>query len=194
MVSVRYVLACVALAYIPGAAACGDSIPAAESSDLSHATNEDACTSLTGLDLIDLRITESERVPAEDGTPMHCRVAGVIETEISFELLLPDDWNGRFVMGGGGGFVGSVLNLAMGFPDTVGGNALKRGYATVGTDTGHKGEGIEAAWALDNPERQENFGHRAVHLTAETAKSILRNYYAEPERYSYFVGCSRGGG
>ena len=58
----------------------------------------------------------------------------------------------------------------------------------------HAGGGIEASWALDHPERQENFGHRAVHLTAEAAKSILRHYYGETERYSYFVGCSRGGG
>ena len=96
-------------------------------------------------------------------------------------------------MGGGGGFVGTVQNQAMGL-GTVGDNPLQRGYATVGTDTGHTGEGIEAVWALDHPERQENFGHRAVHLTAETAKSILRQYYGEPEEYAYFIGCSRGGG
>ena len=32
---------------------------------------------------------------------------GVIGTEIKFSLLLPDDWNHKFLMGGGGGFVGS---------------------------------------------------------------------------------------
>ena len=132
-------------------------------------------------------------VPAEEEGPGHCAVNGVIETEINFELLMPDEWNGRFVMGGGGGFVGTVQNQARTLY-AVGGGPLERGYATVGTDTGHVRQGIEADWALNNPERQESFGHRAVHLTTEAAKSILRDYYGEAEQFSYFVGCSRGGG
>ena len=152
-----------------------------------------ACADLTTLELIDLRIDAAEPVSAADGVPAHCKVTGVIETEINFELLLPDDWNGRFLMGGGGGFVGSVQNQARSLY-AYGGGPLQRGYATVGTDTGHTGGGIEAGWALNHPERQENFGHRAVHLTAETAKSIVAHYYARPADYSYFVGCSRGGG
>ena len=153
----------------------------------------DACADLTTLELIDLRIGSAERV-AEAGLPAHCRVRGVIETEINFELLLPDDWNGRFLMGGGGGFVGSVQNQARSQLYAHGGSPLERGYATAGTDTGHTGNGGAAGWALDHPERQENFGHRAVHLTAETAKSIIAHHYARPSDYDYFVGCSRGGG
>jgi feruloyl esterase len=153
------------------------------------------CADLTGLDLIDLRIGVAEAVPASDAVPSHCRVAGVIETEINFELLLPDaaDWNGRFLMGGGDGFAGSVQNDARTL-FTHGGGPLERGYATVGTDTGHAGSPFEAGWALDHSERQENFGHRAVHVTAEAAKSIIRRYYDQAPDYSYFVGCSRGGG
>ena len=45
----------------------------------------------------------------------HCKVAGVIGPEIHFELLLPEKWNGKFVFGGGGGFVGSVVNTAARF-------------------------------------------------------------------------------
>ena len=154
---------------------------------------ESPCAELTALELVDLRIGSAEHLPEAEGVPAHCRVTGVIETEINFELLLPDDWNGRFLMGGGGGFVGSVQNQARSLY-AHGGSPLQRGYATAGTDTGHTGNGIEAGWALDNPERQENFGHRAVHLTAETAKSIIAHYYARPADYAYFVGCSRGGG
>ena len=147
----------------------------------------DPCTDLAALSLIDLRITAAENIPAGEAGPAHCKVTGVIETEINFELLLPEEWNGRFMMGGGGGFVGRVQNQAR---DT----ALERGYAAVGTDTGHVGGGIEASWALNNSERQENFGHRAVHLTAEATKSIIGHYYDRPPDYSYFVGCSRGCG
>ncbi len=154
-----------------------------------------ACADLAALDLIDIRVDDAESVEATDAVPAHCRVAGVIETEIKFELLLPepDAWTGRFLMGGGGGFVGSVQNQARGLY-AYGGGPLERGYATVGTDTGHEGNGIDASWALNHPERQENFGHRAVHLTAEAAKSIIAHYYDRAPDYSYFVGCSRGGG
>jgi feruloyl esterase len=49
--------------------------------------------------LPDVKITS---VSAENGPAPHCKVAGVIGTETNFELLLPDKWNGKFVMGGGG--------------------------------------------------------------------------------------------
>jgi len=121
------------------------------------------------------------------GTP-HCKVAGVIGSEIHFELLLPEKWNGKFVMGGGGGFVGSVVNVALSY------GALQSGYATVGTDTGHQGHPLDASWALNNLERIVNFGHQAVHRTAVTAKALIKAYYQQDIARNYFVGCSRGGG
>ena len=121
------------------------------------------------------------------GAP-HCKVAGVIGPEIRFELLLPEKWNGKFVMGGGGGFVGSVVNVALSY------GVLQSGYATVGTDTGHQGHPLEASWALNNMERIVNFGHHAVHRTAVTAKALIKAYYQEDIARNYFVGCSRGGG
>jgi feruloyl esterase len=117
----------------------------------------------------------------------HLVVKGVIGGNIRFELLLPEAWNGRFVMGGGGGFVGSVQNAAR--------DSVNRGYATVGTDTGHEAQpGHMAGWALDNLEAQLDFGYLAVHRTAEVAKAIIRDYYRKDPADSYFVGCSRGGG
>lgn len=126
-------------------------------------------------------VTESDQAS-------HCKITGIIDTEINFELLLPDAWNGKFVMGGGGGFAGTVVNAALGY------GALKSGYATVATDTGHSAHGIDGSWALNNPERLENFGHRAVHVTAVTAKALISAYYAQPSGKNYFFGCSRGGG
>jgi len=148
-----------------------------------------SCTDLTSFTPKDTLITTTENV--DTGTP-HCKVAGVIEKEIKFELLLPKEWNGRFMMGGGGAYVGSIQNQALAYGSGPG--ALERGYATVGTDTGHVSSYVDGSWALNNIERQENFGHRAVHLTAVTAKSIIERYYSRAPKYSYFVGCSRGGG
>jgi feruloyl esterase len=118
----------------------------------------------------------------------HCKVAGVIGPEIHFELLLPEKWNGKFVMGGGGGFVGSVVNTSLML------GSLQAGYATVGTDTGHQGHPLDASWAHNNLERLVNFGHQAVHRTAVTAKALTKAYYQNDIARSYFTGCSRGGG
>jgi|SRR5947207_11867115 len=100
----------------------------------------------------------------------YLEVQGVIGGHIRFELLLPDSWNGRFVMGGGGGFVGTIQNSAR--------DSVNQGYATVGTDTGHQYEpGYLATWALDNLEAKVNFGYLAVHRTAEVARALIRSYY-----------------
>jgi feruloyl esterase len=127
-------------------------------------------------------------VSIESEQAEHCKISGVIETEIRFELLLPNDWNGKFAMGGGGGFAGTLAHMAMLY------GAVHSGYATVGTDTGHAAHPLDGTWALNNPERVANFGHRAVHLTATTAKVLIEAYYQQPSKQNYFVGCSRGGG
>ena len=121
------------------------------------------------------------------GAP-HCKVSGVIGPEINFELLLPEQWNGKFAMGGGGGFVGLVINSALMY------GPLQAGYATVGTDTGHQGHPLDASWAHNSLERLVNFGHQAVHRTAVTAKALIKAYYQNDIARSYFTGCSRGGG
>jgi hypothetical protein len=146
------------------------------------------CAGLTSLTLPDIKIGETVSLPAATSGEIraaHCRVTGVIGTEIRFSLLLPDTWNGKFMMGGGGGFVGTIDNQAS--------VTVNDGYATVGTDTGHQGAMFDASWALDNLERQVNWGYVAVHRTAETAKAILRHYYGATEKRSYFSGCSNGG-
>lgn len=150
------------------------------------------CSELSSVNWSGFRVDVAEEREANDRKPAHCFVQGVIDTEIHFELLLPlpDAWNGRFVMGGGGGFVGSVQNQALWFAPSL----FADGFATVGTDTGHQGKEIDASWALGHEEREINFGHRAVHLTAETVKTIIRLHYGRDIDYSYFLGCSRGGG
>jgi len=154
---------------------------------------------LEQLQLLDVHITSARhfdgrkpiRTPGNPAiTPMtaaHVKVDGVIGGTIQFELLLPDEWNGRFAMGGGGGFVGRVSNLIR--------DSVNNGYATAGTDTGHQSpSGRTAAWALDHLEAQVNYGHLAIHRTALAAKAIISAWYGRESRYCYFFGCSTGGG
>ena len=161
-------------------------VPQAFSPDAAIADHGD-CAQVSQLSLPDIRITEAVAVPAGTGAikVAHCRVAGVIGTEIKFLLLMPDAWNRKFAMGGGGGFVGTIDNQALA--------TVNDGYATVGTDTGHQASLIDASWALDNDDRRINFGYLAVHRTADAAKAILRSYYGAPQTRAYFSGCSNGG-
>ena len=147
------------------------------------------CAALSDLRLPEVTISSASEVagpePRSPVTVPHCRVSGVIGTEIRFEVLLPDRWNGRFVMGGAGGFAGSVDNQAA--------FAVNAGYASAATDTGHAGSGIEASWALGHRERLVNYGYLAVHRTTEIAAAIVRAYYGSAASHAYFVGCSNGG-
>lgn len=117
-----------------------------------------------------------------------CRVRGRIEKEIEFEVWLPPPsrWNGKHLGVGNGGYAGFINYSSLA-------HGLKRGYATASTDTGHKGGPMDASWALGHPQRIENYGGRAQHLTAVATKQILEAYYTRPPRYSYFMGCSNGG-
>jgi Tannase and feruloyl esterase len=145
------------------------------------------CSALTSLALPDTRVTSAEPFAAKApaGPVPVCKVLGVIGTAIRFQVLLPETWNGRFLMGGNGGFAGSL--------DADGMGSVGSGYAFASTDTGHQASGIQGSWALNNPERIANWGHTGVHRTAEIAKVIVRTYYGREAAFAYFRGCSNGG-
>ena len=118
--------------------------------------------------LPDVEITTVESL---DSAVDHCKLTGTIGREIGFSVWLPADWNGAFIMGGGGGFVGNIQNQALGL------GVLERGYATAGTDTGHRNRGIDGSWVLNNPERLVNYGHLAVHRVTAVSKHIAARHY-----------------
>src|SRR5215813_2370947 len=72
-------------------------------------------------------------------TTTHCRVYITLrpsaDSEIKSEVWLPPAaaWNGKFLMEGGGGFVGTVNTRGMT-------NTVREGYATASTDAGHTGD------------------------------------------------------
>ena len=107
---------------------------------------------------------------------------------INMELWLPpaDKWNGKFMGVGNGGFAGSIQGLTNEMPQ-----ALRLGYATAGTDTGHQEQG--GAWAIGHPEKMIDFGYRATHEMTLKAKQIVKAFYDRSAQYSYFKGCSTGG-
>lgn len=124
--------------------------------------------------------------------PAHCRVQLVLapssDSHIEMEMWLPpiEKWNGKFMGVGNGGFAGSIQGLTNEMPQ-----ALRLGYATAGTDTGHQDQG--GAWAIGHPEKMIDFGYRATHEMTLKAKQLVKAFYDRSEQYSYFKGCSTGG-
>ena len=148
------------------------------------------CAAAMQIALPKARVTEVRAVQPNDslralGRRPYCRIAATVDAETRIVALLPDNWNGQFLMGGGGGYVGAVDNQ---FAFTV-----QEGYATVGTDAGHSGNSLSAGWAMRNDTRVTDFAYRAVHRTAEVTKLLIAAYYGRPPAHSYFIGCSNGG-
>src|SRR5690606_19027919 len=131
----------------------------------------------------------------------YCRVDGVIDERIGeggkpyaigFALALPKNWNGRFMMQGGGGLNGSVAT-PLGTSAAGDMTALQRGFAVVTTDTGHQGtHGFDASFFNDQ-EATLNFLYQAIGKVAVTSKQLVAQYYGKAVGHSYYMGCSTGG-
>jgi feruloyl esterase len=101
------------------------------------------------------------------------------------ELWLPsENWNGKFLAVGNGGWAGNIETGAMAA-------GLARGYATASNDTGHKGG--SASFVVGHPEKLIDFGYRSMHEMAVRSKAIIQSFYTRAPQLSYYQGCSTGG-
>jgi len=134
------------------------------------------------------------------GLPAYCNVSGVIDERkgaggkpygIRFALALPDRWNGRFLLMGGGGLNGSVAPpLGPVAAGTV--PALARGFAVVSHDSGHQGAVFDDSFSRDQRAALD-FAEASVRIVTLAAKAITSGYYGAPIAHSYMTGCSTGG-
>ena len=142
-------------------------------------------------------ITSVAPVAATATVPSHCLVAGTInagrigaETSpgapvsrytyaINWQARLPDAWNSKFNMPGGGGTNGSI-------PNTTG--RLRQGYAAAANDSGHSNAvntdplaGGTASFGTDYLARVD-FAYNAIDVTTRTAKRLVEMYYGDRPR------------
>jgi len=180
-------------------------------------TAQTSCEALSSLSLPNATITSAESVPAgnfstapgrrETVVPAFCRVTATLkptaDSDIRMEVWLPTSkWNGKFQAAGTDG--GSI-NYASGTdavrtPGTVERasgmlRALQGGYATSSADTGQTGANGNFAFGLPgHPERVADFAYRAAHEMTINAKAIIKAFYGRAPSFSYWNGCSNGGG
>ena len=147
------------------------------------------CEGLASLAIEHVAITSAAPVPSAD-RPAYCRVLAVAtpvpDSEIHLEIRLPDPklWNGRFLGTGNGGYSG-----ALSYPQMDA--ALRQGYATAGSDTGHSG--ADLVFGNGHPEKIADWAWRAVHVMTQAARLVIASYYGRAAAHSYFAGCSTGG-
>ncbi|MQY07985.1 Mono(2-hydroxyethyl) terephthalate hydrolase [Actinomadura sp. RB68] len=138
----------------------------------------------------------------------YCRVEAALHPvdpaapDILMRIALPTAWNGKTMMFGGGGYDGTIPNIAgnvpYGLPDRP--TPLGRGYATFASDSGHQAApGFQPATSLDgsfavNDEALRNFAGDALKKTRDAAVHLIGRRYggAVPAR-GYFAGGSSGG-
>src|SRR5262249_60839440 len=166
-----------------------------------------ACDSLAALALKDTTITTAQLVPAGQfsppgerqtggrganpykALPEFCRVAATLkptsDSDIKIEIWLPaNGWNGKFQAVGNGGWAGVISYSAMA-------EAVRAGYASASTDTGHVGG--RGTFALDQPEKLIDFSWRSEHEMTVKAKAVIQAFYGSGPKLSYWNGCSTGG-
>jgi len=158
---------------------------------VADSTPQKSCESLAAFKSDGIVSINARLVPPTADTPQHCRVTGVITPEVAFEVNLPDRWNRRFYMTGNGGLAGDALDGPTN-PDRTAG--LSNGFVHARTNTGHDArKEPSGSFILSNPQKAIDYAYRAVHVTAETAKTIATDYYAQPIQFSYWSSCSNGG-
>jgi hypothetical protein len=167
-----------------------------------------ALATLSGFPISPTLITSAKFNPAGTNArgvtlPAHCQINGIINKRTgtdgnpygdSFEIRLPEPsaWNGRFMFQGGGGGEGAVPP-AVGVAGSLS-PTLAHGWAVASQDGGHENSQIadRDAFFLEGQSLVDQT-YRSIDVTTQTAKYLIKSYYGEGPRHSYWVGCSTGG-
>jgi feruloyl esterase len=159
------------------------------------------CSKLASVDLTDVggagsTITSATVTAATiNGASVNfCTVKGTLAPANTFEVALPvDSWTQRFAELGCGGLCGSLKdptqqsNFSFSYTCPL---VQQGGFVTAATDMGHSGQ--DSTWSTDT-QKQADFAYRGQHITTLAAKKLIKTYYGQAQKYSYFVGCSDGG-
>lgn len=154
-----------------------------------------SCESLAQSNLdeaVGAKVTITSSVEKREEGTEYCGIQGSIASKIRFELRLPvSGWTQRYLQVGCGGLCG-VLDIRVEHADEcqpVQDHAL----ALASTDMGHHASTMGDGSFGNDPQARIDFAYRGVHLTAVAAKALIRKYYGQSPKYSYFSGCSDGG-
>src|SRR5262249_46572666 len=97
-------------------------------------------------------------------------------------------WDERYVGTGNGNIGGGIVYGALA-------SGVFFNVAVANTDMGTSPAATQGGRVLTgHPEKQIDYATRSTHLMTGRSKAIIKAFYGEPPKYSYFNGCSTGGG
>lgn len=171
--------------------ACGgdDGQPAA--STVAAVDYTAACASLQGKAIGGASITAAKRIEAAGGLPGYCKVSATSGTMLDIEVDLPDNWTGRLMHQGGGGFDGQVKTVesfSAGYPLY---QPLQRGVAYAASNGGNR-TGDPSEFLTSQTEKSD-YAYAAVGTTIAFAKAAVKAFYGRAPSHTYFNGASNGG-
>jgi pimeloyl-ACP methyl ester carboxylesterase len=146
-----------------------------------------AWTDFSLLEHAPTQVINASVTPATAEAPDICVINGYVAPYTMFRIHLPlSTWNGKYMQVGCGGRCGALQPLQCEVQ-------VRRGYACLASDLGHRGTTYDNLWAIDNIQGEMDFGFRSTHTAALAGKAITAKYYGKPAQYAYFVGASTGG-
>jgi feruloyl esterase len=151
-----------------------------------------ACAALKTVAIRNTVITKAEYVTAATGP--YCEIEATVAPHHDVRIRLPDQWQGRYVQWGGGGFDGQITSLDMpGRQMTVGLVPTAMGFAVAASNGGHRASDYPGATFAADRTLTLSYSVAKIYDTDLVARTLLKDYYGQPARFNYFVGCSNGG-
>lgn len=135
-----------------------------------------ACGSITTATSPELDTVESRTAPVP-----HCFLHGTLGNDRDFRILLPVEWNGKYVLGVAGGFGGTENGL---FEGTA--RLLPAGYAYAESNEGRRGT------VFDADDTFTELHLTANHQATQYALQKVEELYGAPARRKYLYGFSGG--
>lgn len=164
------------------------------------ATFAQRCEQLIGQTVGSGRIASVTMLPASDAQPQTCSAQGRIVSSptstIKFQIELPVDlaWNHKLIHMGGGGFNGFVASAEFAFGGNQGANVRQRGYALIGSDSGHEDPNLfSLSFARNNPTGLDNFNFNSAPQVYTAGIDTIKALYGKAPDHKYFYGGSTGG-
>ncbi|QFZ84068.1 tannase/feruloyl esterase family alpha/beta hydrolase [Variovorax paradoxus] len=164
------------------------------------------CTSIVGKTFASATVTAANRIEGDAslGTTGMCQVLATRAPYLDIEVVVPDNWSGRYYQQGGGGFDGRIRSAFT--KDNSGAitevtYAITKQAAVYASSNGGNRAGVagQAAPAVffDGTEAGKqsmaDYSYASLGSTLYFAKAVIREFFKQDAKYRYFVGCSNGG-
>jgi feruloyl esterase len=158
-------------------------------------------------------VNSAVSMPAKPPAPAFCQVSGFVKTtgfgapdgSADFQFALPDNWNGKFLFIGVGGFAGNPSPTGAAPNPVDAAEALPLGFATGTTDEGHRDllpagapSSTDGSWAIlapgvPNQAALTDYFFRATHEVTVAGKRFTQAFFGSRLKRAYYEGCSNGG-